>query len=333
MKINNLRQCDIALPHRCMLRCKMCNIWKDGSSVYGYRKLEIKDYERFLEGLREFVDDPFMISFGGGEPLLSEDLLEIIKICSKKGFNTYFPTNAYLLDDAMAIKIAQAKVSSIGISLDSIEPQMHDLIRGKTGAWQKVMEALQFLHERCPSIHINIMTVIMGMNLDGVLNLVKWVNKHSFLHSIVFQAVQKPFSANVDDCWYEYAEYADLWPKDISKVESIIDELITLIKIHHFNCFKIGNPIPQLELFKLYFNNPQNFLKPRRCHVGENAIQVDTSGNIALCSKMEFIGNMKDGNIAEIWHSRKAEEVYNRISACNNNCHHLVNCFHSGAVP
>lgn len=329
MRINSLRQCDIALPHKCMLRCKMCNIWKDGSSVYGYRKLEIKDYERLLEGLKEFVDDPFLISFGGGEPLLSEDLLGIIRICSKKGFNTYFPTNAYLLDDAMAMKIAQAKVSSIGISLDNIKPQMHDLIRGKTGAWQRVMDALSFLQKRCPDTHINILTVIMGMNIDGIINLVKWVNNNPFLHNIVFQAVQKPFSANADDSWYEFSEYADLWPKDISKVKSTIDELIDLRKAHD-NGFKIGNPVPQLELFKMYFTNPRNFLKLRSCHVGENAIQVDTLGNVVLCGKMGFIGNIGNDSITRIWHSQEAEEVRSRISVCSDNCHHLVNCFYSG---
>jgi len=331
MKTNNLRQCDIALPHRCMLRCKMCNIWKDGLSFNNSKNLEIEDYERLLEGLREFVDDPFMISFGGGEPLLSRDLLEILRIFSEKGFTTYFPTNAYLLDEAMAIRIAQANVSSIGISLDSIERQIHNLIRGKSDAWQKAMQALQFLQERCPGIDINILTVVMGINIDGILNLTEWVNNHSFIHNIVFQAVQKPFSTNVDDRWYEHAEYADVWPKDIKKTESIIDELIGLRKLHA-NGFKIGNPVPQLELFKMYFNNPRNFVKPRNCHVGENAIQVDMMGNVVLCSKMEFIGNIKNNCIAEIWHSQKAEEVRSRISTCKDNCHHLVNCFYSGAT-
>lgn len=330
LKLDKPRQCDLSLPNQCMLKCKMCNFWRNDLSLEAPNWLKIEEYKKLLYELREFVDDPFLISFGGGEPLLyANKLLDIARFSKELGFRTYFPTNAYLIDDKMAKRIAETEFFSIGISLDSIDSKTHDFLRGKEGCWERVIEAIKLLKKNCPDISINILTVIMEANLNGVIDLTKWVYKDSRLHGIVFQAIQRPFNADCSDNWYESKEYAELWPRDTVKVNSIIDELIMLRRTRE-RAFKISNPIAQLELFKLYFSNPREFIKPARCHLGDNIIRVDSFGNIILCSEMEFIGNIKETKIHKIWHSSKADEIRARINNCAKNCYHLVNCFYDG---
>ena len=329
LKIGKPRQCDLSISNHCMLRCKMCYFWKNDFSFDDPNLMKLEDYRKLFYELRDFVDDPFLISFGGGEPLLNPNLFDILKICKEVGFRSYFPTNAYLINKEIAKKIAEAGVFSVGISLDSIDRETHDFLRGKQGCWERIMKAIEYLEESCPDVSINILTIVMGANLEGIIDLTEWVYNHPGLHGTVFQAIQRPFNARCPENWYELEEYSYLWPQDTAKVNSVIDELIALRRTKK-NGFKISNPISQLELFKLYFENPRQFIKPGRCHLGENVMRVDCFGNVILCNEMDFIGNVKEGNMQEIWHSHKTNEVRTRIYNCNKSCHHLVNCFYDG---
>ena len=326
-EINKPKICDILLSNKCMLKCKMCYLWKNEDfSSQSSERLGNKEYKKLLYDLKAFVDASFHVSFSGGEPLLDSNLLfEVAKICRELDFETYFPTNAYLIDDAMAKRIAEAEISCVGLSLDSIDTEIHDFIRGKRGSWEKAMKAIGHLERNCPDTSINILTVIMGVNFNGIIDLARWVYNHPGLMCINFQAIQKPFNISCPDNWYKLKEYAKLWPSDTFKVNSLMDELISLKR--DFNDFKIGNPIQQLELFKTYFKNPAGFTKPKKCHLGD-VIRVDSFGDIRTCYEMESIGNIKEKSIRTIWSSEKAEETRLRISSCAKNCHHLVNCYY-----
>ncbi|MFA5090192.1 MAG: radical SAM protein [Candidatus Omnitrophota bacterium] len=323
------RHCDIAISHQCMLRCKMCHIWQDTRSFHETNWLDLKAYKKFLYELRDFVEDPFFVSFGGGEPLLNHNFLGILKICQDLGFKSCLSTNAYLLDEDKVREISQAGVNTIGISLDSLDKYTHDYLRGKQGCWDRAMRAIDLIDRYCPDSIINILTIIMGINISEIIYFTKWVYNHPKLDGVIFQVIQKPFNAHVPEEWHILDEYAGLWPSDNNAANLVIDELIALRQSHH-DGFKIGNPIYQLELFKLYLMNPQGFIKPRRCHLGDNAIRITWDGHVSLCDEMGDIGNIKDDTMQNIWLSEKADTVKRRIAACDKNCHFLVNCYYHG---
>jgi MoaA/NifB/PqqE/SkfB family radical SAM enzyme len=322
-------QCDIGMPNQCMLRCRMCNFWKNGFMPSGRDWLGLEDFRRLFSDLKNFASEPFLVTFGGGEPLLADNFFDILTLCRGFGFNTYFPTNAYLLDEKIAERLAGYGAFSVGISLDGINSRTHDFLRGRKGCHERVMKAINYLNKHCPDVQVNILTIIMGANLHEIIDLTKWAYNHPGIYGIVFQAIQKPFNTRYGEDWQKEKEYAGLWPKDISKVNSVIDELIYL-KRDGDKGFKICNPVFQLELFKLYFDNPRNFKKPARCHLGDGIIQVDYSGNVILCSQMSFVGNIKEESIRDIWYSKKADETRSRIYNCEKNCYHLINCFYDG---
>lgn len=327
LKADKPVQCDIGLPNRCMFKCRMCHYWKDDLSPQEPDWLTREEYEGLIYDLRDFTDTPFAVTLGGGEPLLSRDLFGILKICKDAGFKTYFPTNAYLLDETAAKNIAASGVASIGISLDSINRKIHDFLRGKEGSWERAMKAIEFLEKYCPETLINILTVIMGANLQEIVDLTKWAYYHPGIQGIFFQAVQRPFNAECPENWRNMEEYDGLWPADISRLNSVIDELIFL-KQNNTRGFKISNPVSQLELFKLYFDDPQQFVKPAGCNLGENIIRIDCTGNVILCGEMGHAGNIREANIRDIWYSQKADDIRARIHNCKRNCHHLINCYY-----
>ncbi|MBT7591125.1 MAG: radical SAM protein, partial [Candidatus Scalindua sp.] len=76
----------------------------------------------------------------GGEPLLRKDIFDLSRHAAGKGMMVLLGTNACLIDDEMAKKLKDNGFSGIGISLDSVHPEIHDSIRGAKGSWKKAVE-------------------------------------------------------------------------------------------------------------------------------------------------------------------------------------------------
>jgi MoaA/NifB/PqqE/SkfB family radical SAM enzyme len=86
----------------------------------------------------------FMI-FNGGEPLLRQDLLELVRFATDNGFQTRLNTNALLLDRARVAALKTAGLRQCAVSLDSADPKAHDRKRGVPGTQAKVLESLRIL--------------------------------------------------------------------------------------------------------------------------------------------------------------------------------------------
>jgi radical SAM protein with 4Fe4S-binding SPASM domain len=83
-----------------------------------------------------------VILFSGGEPLLREDLFDLLDFAGSKGLRTVLSTNGTLIDTDTAKKIADAKVSYVGISIDGDEI-FHDSFRQLTGCFKAALKGLQ----------------------------------------------------------------------------------------------------------------------------------------------------------------------------------------------
>jgi len=63
----------------------------------------------------------------------------------------------------------------------------------------------------------------------------------------------------------------------------------------------------------------------RVCGVAYSAFIIKDKGDVYLCRSMEPIGNIKESTPEEIWNSKKAEEIRERIKRCNKSCK-VLNC-------
>ena len=311
--------CVVEVSHRCMFKCKMCNYWMSKEDP---DELEPHHLYKFISSLKEFVGMPFEMNISGGETLMKEGILDLVEFIANQGFRFSMVTNGYLIDKAIAERIADSGLSFLAISLDSLDEKVHDFLRGKKGARCKVVEALEFFDiYRGKLKNITLQTIIMGQNLDSILDLVKWAKDRQVSHS--FMAITRPNMVGVDPEWYKKDEFNFLWPQDIHKVLNILDELIKLKK----SGYRIDNPIGQLEKFKLYFSDPGRFVRDTPCSLGDGIIHINPKGDVYLCCEMESVGNIKEGDIGIIWTSQKAESMREKIRRCQRNCSGMVNCY------
>src|SRR5512138_1622859 len=59
------------------------------------------------------------VNFGGGEPLLRGDILELARHAADAGFRVSMNSNGYLINEAKAMALKDAGFAKIGISIDS----------------------------------------------------------------------------------------------------------------------------------------------------------------------------------------------------------------------
>ncbi len=321
--------CCIGIVDSCMLRCQMCQKWKEDPGTVGFSQPSIEQWKIFIRQLRDLVDVGFEIDFGGGEALMRHDVLELVSYAKSLGFRNAIASNGYLIDETMAKRIVDSGLDSIVLSLDSLKPEVHDRMRGVKGVAQKVINAIRYLRKYSKDIHIGICTIILEQTLDGLLDLADWVNNNrDQTNSILFMAAMQPNNTPFNTDWYK-KDFNYFWPKDIKKVNAIIDELIRRRKAGHW----IGDSVVQLEAFKSYYENPARFVKKNPCNL-DRAVHASSIGDIFLCYRYAVLGNIKNGDdIREIWRSEVAEKARDDIRKCQNNCHFLLNCFFEGDYP
>jgi len=328
-KIKEPNSCVLLLTLGCVLKCRMCHLWKNDEK--NIKKPSLKEWKGFIFSIAKPSDCEFTVIFGGGEPLLFPDtLIELIRFCHEAGFRTSLATSGYFIDEVMAKRLVDSGLNYIALTLYSLNEKTHNFLRGMPDSYNKVMQAIAYLDKFRTSLEIAIDTVIMAPNLGGLLELADWVRHDKRISSVFFQSVVQPFHTPVLEEWYKSEEYEFLWPKDAGGVDSVIDGLIKL-KERSLNGGRgrINNPVSQLKLFKAYFRNPYEFIKKASCNViNDKAFTVSPDGGVNLCPYMRPIGNIRDGALRDIWHSEEAQARREEILQCKKNCHHIINCWY-----
>lgn len=123
------------LTNACNLSCKHCY-----SSAGQKREEELTEEEVVsLVHRLPSVGVRFAI-LSGGEPLLREDIFEVARLLKDKGVRTYLSTNGLLVEEYL--KEIKEVFDYVGISIDG-EPEVHDLFRGRRGAFEESLKAIR----------------------------------------------------------------------------------------------------------------------------------------------------------------------------------------------
>ena len=108
---------------KCNLKCIHCY------STTNYEELKKNDVKHVIDNL--FRGGASIIDFGGGEPLLRDDIFDILSYSKSIGLYTSISTNGILLDEDCINRLKTLKIDHVCISLDGAKPETHDYIRNK----------------------------------------------------------------------------------------------------------------------------------------------------------------------------------------------------------
>lgn len=122
---------------RCNLRCIHCYARSD--ETVDPQELSTKQAKDVIDDLADF-GCPVLL-FSGGEPILRNDLIELVDYTVQKGVRAVISSNGTLINKNMARELASIGLSYVGISLDGAR-EIHDSFRGVKGTFDKAMQGL-----------------------------------------------------------------------------------------------------------------------------------------------------------------------------------------------
>ena len=111
------------LSNRCNFQCSHC-----------YSRLDPTDDDLDFETICRLLDKAaaakvLSINFGGGEPLLHQDLFAVARHATDLGIVVSLNSNGSLIDGEAAGKLEQSGVKKVGISIDSARADVHDTLQ------------------------------------------------------------------------------------------------------------------------------------------------------------------------------------------------------------
>lgn len=140
------------------------------------------------------------VALMGGEPLLRKDWPEIARRLRAHGLEVGLITNGFLFDRAAGESVLELGLCQVGVSLDAAAPEVHDRIRGISGAHARAVRAIAVVND----LGIAYPTVITSINklnfneLDGILEFLL-ENTENFLWIINYSSPHRARSGR--DPW------------------------------------------------------------------------------------------------------------------------------------
>ena len=280
---NQFSFADIAyleLTRECNLRCKHC---LNNSGKLMINQLNLEELKKLVQDL---IDAGIQeIRFTGGEPLMFDGIYELIKLADDNGVCTSIGTNATLVTEKIAIKLKEAGLKKVVVSIDGTK-ETHDSIRG-IGSYEKAIKGLYYLKNVGLNVRVN--TVIMKSNMEDVIKLAKEMDKNKitlFIRRFIESGRGKKLKNNM------------LTAEDYDYVREQLQDIIQ--KDSYVNGHYLRNDEGVHSRIKLPFTI-------RGCKAGQRAIAIMPDGDIQLCgflSAQEFpaIENIRNiSNWREFW--------------------------------
>ena len=166
----HLSSFQIELTSKCNERCVHCYI------PHKFKLYNISDelYYNTLEQLSKM--QVLSVTLSGGEPMLHPHFKEFLKAAKKYDFYVNILSNLTLLDDETVQIMKDGNVSSVQVSLYSMNPEHHDAITQLKGSFYKTRDAILKLVANDIPLHVSCPT--MKGNKDDFGDVMRWCHEH-----------------------------------------------------------------------------------------------------------------------------------------------------------
>lgn len=164
------------VTRQCHLSCAHCRA--AAKSTPYENELTTEECFKVIDSISSFAKP--LIIFTGGEPMLRDDIYDLISYASSKGCRPVLaPCGKYLNDESVA-RLQKAGCCGVSISLDASNAEAHDLQRGVVGAFNSALAGIEALKRGRIPFQIN--TVITRQNylhLEEMVQLAESLGAHT----------------------------------------------------------------------------------------------------------------------------------------------------------
>lgn len=188
----------ISVTQKCNLSCPYCHREGELSSE---KELSLEEIERMMESAKKVNIKKVKIT--GGEPLLRNDIIEIVKIIKRYDFEDISLVTNGLLLEKYARQLKEAGLDRINIGCDSLNS---NFLKNKNN----ILDGLKAAKEAgLHPIKIN-MVVLKGINDNEIGNMIQFARENN----VILQLIEL---INTNDEFYKKYFY------DLEKVEKNLE--------------------------------------------------------------------------------------------------------------
>jgi radical SAM protein with 4Fe4S-binding SPASM domain len=253
------------------------------------------------------------IGWTGGEPLLREDLEELTAYAGSRGIDANITTNGVLLNLDRAVRLMEAGISVIQISLDGSTPQRNRQIRGASDEqFHRIIDAIRIW--KSLNLRVHMATLIARENLDDTRDM-----------------VQLGLREGVD-----LIRFCGFAPVGRGKGEAVRKRLLFSEGQDDLLAFvnEVQEESPMIVTFDVSFGPVPPEFGFHTCIAGIGTFYLKGNGDIypctALMNRRFLAGNVRETPLEEIWRGPKMSEMANyprhQIKGACQTCDNFFNC-------
>ncbi len=288
------------VTYKCNSRCRHCHRWEDNRT--STPDLTFEEGRVLISELA--ASGTINLSFAGNEPLLREDIFDLVALANDQGLVTNLNSNGLLVNERAARQLCKAGLDMIYLSLDGATPETHDSIRGIVGSFNRVWGAVELLRRARgnalrPRIMIN--TVLNRENHRQITAIAQACRKNG-VDGLLVQPIH-----NVE----EQFEASDELRITKGQVPEINRQMADLIRDYSDLTPLMSEYYQQFDTF---YRSPGTLYR-YRCLAAYATVDVRPNGDIVPCPTWnERLGNVReDGSFPAVWNSSTANRLRNRI--------------------
>jgi len=293
---------------RCNLKCSHCYI--NAKETKQVDELSTDAAKMLIHQLTE-VSRPLLI-LSGGEPLLRDDIYEIIKYGADRGLRMGMGSNGMLIDDEVARKLKDAGMWTVAISLDSSIPKRHDEFRGVKGCWKNAVNAIKALKK--VDIQVQVNCTVTRQNYDEVDDILALAEDLGVDNFHLFFLVPTGRGNDIED----------ITPK-------MYEDMITSTLAKTTKCKLNVKPSCAPQFMRVAKEQGVDMSRwVRGCMAGQYYCRIYPSGEVTPCPYMPVsLGNIREKSFKDIWFNSevfKALRDFDQLKGKCGLCEHRDVC-------
>ena len=276
---------------RCNAKCKHCGS-RAGENIKVEDELTTEEIKRTFKSIADKYDaSQILINVTGGEPLVREDLFNVMKYATELGFHWGITTNGMLITDKIIEKMKETKLSTMSISIDGLE-ESHDEFRGIKGSYKKIIQNIEKLRQAKFLNSFQVTTVVNKLNieeLDKMYEVMKSLEVDSW-RVVNMDPIGRANDNN--NLALDKDDYKHLI--DFIKQKRKISNFDVTYGCAHFLGMKYEKKVRNNMFF---------------CMAGYTTASILNNGDIFVCPNVErrkelIQGNVKNDDFVEIWENK-----------------------------
>lgn len=282
------------ITKKCNLHCKHCYIdaTKHNSIINNEDEYELNTNEciEIIDQISK-VNNRNILILTGGEPLLREDIYDLIKHAKNKGMTLFLGTNGCLINETNILKLKECGITGLGISLDSLDPVVHDTFRGTKNAWNGAIKATELCVKH--NVAFQIQTTVTNKNIKEIPDIIRFANKIGASTFQLFFLV----------CTGRGQGLTDITPL---QYEETLKTLFETQKSFQGMMMVGAKCAPHYKriVYNLDSNSPLLKAYEGGCPAGTNYCRITSQGEVTACPYMELVaGNLKNDSFEKIWNT------------------------------